>query len=181
MNVKFVNDEVNVRLQPTVSDKEKKVCDSETQQKASESIPVTSSHKNESDGTSQSLQSVEMNTARPPCMKAKVLRKQRKQNKLLAQGKTQEEIDAMFKENKQENHTKSLEKLFEEMCDGTNRLQVGFVMIVSSISITITCNKLVLLSPICLMLKIGLTCNKKVQKENFSILYLDDYSIQYFV
>nr|XP_034176412.1 arginyl-tRNA--protein transferase 1 isoform X1 [Osmia lignaria] len=129
MNVKFVNDEVNARLQPTILDKEKKACDSETQQKVSESIPVTSSHKNESDGTSQSLKSVEMNAARPPCMKAKALRKQRKQNKLLAQGKTQEEIDAMFKENKQENHTKSLEKLFEEMCNGTNRLQLKLVRV----------------------------------------------------
>ncbi|KOC66094.1 Arginyl-tRNA--protein transferase 1 [Habropoda laboriosa] len=127
INVKFIDDEVNGRLQPNVSDKGKQNCDSGMKKKNSESVPVVSSHNNDSHGTSQSLQSVEMNSAQKPCMKAKLLRKQRKQNKLLAQGKSQEEIDAMFKENKQENHAKSLEELFDEVYSGNSRLELKLV------------------------------------------------------
>lgn len=70
-----------------------------------------------------------------PCKKAKLLRKERKQNKLLAQGKTQEEIEAMFKGKKQQTPPKSIEELFNEMYGGTNRLEVGFALASSSTSL----------------------------------------------
>ncbi|CAK9799362.1 Arginyl-tRNA--protein transferase 1 [Anthophora quadrimaculata] len=127
MKVKFINDEVNARLQPNTSEKGMKSSDSDIKQTSSESIPVVSNHNDNSHGTSQSLQSVEMNPAQKPCMKAKLLRKQRKQNKLLAQGKPQEEIDAMFNKNKQENHAKSLEELFDEIYESNNRLELKLV------------------------------------------------------
>ncbi|KAK9301253.1 hypothetical protein QLX08_006330 [Tetragonisca angustula] len=120
-DVKFIDDEINARLHPSVSDKKKKKYDTEIKKSNSESIPIPSSHNNDSHGTSQSLQSIEMNPTRAPCMKAKLLRKQRKQHKLMIQGKTQEEIETIFKENKQENQAKSIEQLFDEMYKGNNR------------------------------------------------------------
>ncbi|CAK9828360.1 Arginyl-tRNA--protein transferase 1 [Anthophora retusa] len=127
MKVKFIDDEVNARLQPNTTEKGMKSSDSDIKQTSSESIPVVSSHSDNSHGTSQSLQSVEMNPVQKPCIKAKLLRKQRKQNKLLAQGKPQEEIDAMFKKNKQENHAKSLEELFDEIYENNSRLELKLV------------------------------------------------------
>ena len=127
--MKFIDDEINARLHPSVSDKKKKKYDTEIKKSNSESIPIPSSHNNDSHGTSQSLQSIEMNPTRAPCMKAKLLRKQRKQHKLMIQGKTQEEIETIFKENKQENQAKSIEQLFDEMYKGNNRrLEVGCML-----------------------------------------------------
>lgn len=131
MNVKFINDEVNARLRPSTSDKEQKKRDLENKKHNTESIPAASSYNNDSHSTPQSLQSVEMNPTRIPCMKAKLLRKQRKQNKLMTQGKTQEEIEAIFKENKQENQAKSLEQIFDEVYNGTNRLEMKLVRTMS--------------------------------------------------
>ncbi|XP_012154419.1 arginyltransferase 1 isoform X3 [Megachile rotundata] len=128
MNVKFVNDEVNMRLHPDVSSKENKANDLKVPQKSSENIPVASSHNNETDSTSHNSQSAKTAT-RPPCMKAKMLRKQRKQNKLLAQGKSPEEVEAIFNANKQDNNAKSLEKLFDEVCNGTSRLELKLVRV----------------------------------------------------
>ncbi|XP_043594136.1 arginyl-tRNA--protein transferase 1 isoform X2 [Bombus pyrosoma] len=127
MNVKFINDEVNARLHPSTSDKEQKKRDLKNKKHNSECVPAASSYNNDSHSTPQSLQSVEMNPIRIPCMKAKLLRKQRKQNKLMTQGKTQEEIEAIFKENKQENQAKSLEQIFDEVYNGTNRLELKLV------------------------------------------------------
>ncbi|XP_068965698.1 arginyl-tRNA--protein transferase 1 isoform X2 [Bombus flavifrons] len=127
MNVKFINDEVNARLHPSTSDREQKKRGLENKKHNSESVPAASSYINDSHSTPQSLQSVEMNPTRIPCMKAKLLRKQRKQNKLMTQGKTQEEIEAIFKENKQENQAKSLEQIFDEVYNGTNRLELKLV------------------------------------------------------
>lgn len=124
MNVKFISDEVNARLHPSTSDRGQKKHGLENKKHNSESVPAASSYNNDSHSTPQSLQSVEMNPTRIPCMKAKLLRKQRKQNKLMTQGKTQEEIEAIFKENKQENQAKSLEQIFDEVYNGTNRLEV---------------------------------------------------------
>ncbi|XP_050469410.1 arginyl-tRNA--protein transferase 1 isoform X3 [Bombus huntii] len=127
MNVKFISDEVNARLHPSTSDRGQKKHGLENKKHNSESVPAASSYNNDSHSTPQSLQSVEMNPTRIPCMKAKLLRKQRKQNKLMTQGKTQEEIEAIFKENKQENQAKSLEQIFDEVYNGTNRLELKLV------------------------------------------------------
>lgn len=59
-----------------------------------------------------------------PCKKAKLLRLERKQNKLLAQGKSQSEIENIMKEKKQQNYTKTLEELFEEIYTGLKKLEV---------------------------------------------------------
>lgn len=125
MNVKFIDDDINARLQPNTLDKGKKKCDLNIKQN-SESTPSTLI-SNLEDGSHNSSQNLEsgMNPPQTPCMKAKFLRKQRKQNKLMAQGKSQEEIEAIFKESKQENQVKSLEELFDEVYNENNRLQVG--------------------------------------------------------
>ena len=158
-DVKFIDDEINTRLHPSVSDKKKKKYDTGIKKNNSESVPMPSNHNNDSHGTSQSLQSIEMNPTRAPCMKAKLLRKQRKQHKLMTQGKTQEEIEAIFKENKQENQAKSIEQLFDEICKGTNRLEVGCTSISSSTLLNVAHKwfslRLVLFSPIYLIYKIS--------------------------
>lgn len=59
-----------------------------------------------------------------PCKKAKLLRLERKQNKLLAQGKLQSEIESIMKERKQQNYIKTLEELFEEVYTGLKKLEV---------------------------------------------------------
>lgn len=59
-----------------------------------------------------------------PCKKAKLLRLERKQNKLLAQGKSQSEIESIMKERKQQNYIKTLEELFEEVYTGLKKLEV---------------------------------------------------------
>lgn len=59
-----------------------------------------------------------------PCKKAKLLRIERKQNKLLAQGKSQTEIESIMKEKKQQNCVKTLEDIFEEVHTGLKKLEV---------------------------------------------------------
>ncbi|XP_076375230.1 arginyltransferase 1 isoform X2 [Megalopta genalis] len=126
ITVNAVDDEVITRLQPTNSEKAAE-SNSAMQQKQSESISRAASQNENSQAASRSLEHVEMNTTRAPCKKAKLLRIERKQNKLLAQGKTQAEIDAMFRKDKQQNQGKSLEELFDETLRGTNRLELKLV------------------------------------------------------
>lgn len=64
-----------------------------------------------------------------PCKKAKLLRLERKQNKLLAQGKSQSEIESIMKERKQQNYIKTLEELFEEVYTGLKKLELRLVRI----------------------------------------------------
>ncbi|XP_033342621.2 arginyltransferase 1 isoform X5 [Megalopta genalis] len=130
ITVNAVDDEVITRLQPTNSEKAAE-SNSAMQQKQSESISRAASQNENSQAASRSLEHVEMNTTRAPCKKAKLLRIERKQNKLLAQGKTQAEIDAMFRKDKQQNQGKSLEELFDETLRGTNRLEIKLVRIKS--------------------------------------------------
>ncbi|XP_031849457.1 arginyltransferase 1 isoform X2 [Nomia melanderi] len=131
IKVKGVEDEVNIRLQSSSSDKSTG-SSSGMQQKQTESISCTANQNEKSQATSRSLESVEMIPSRIPCKKAKLLRIERKQNKLLAQGKTQAEIDAMFKtENKQQNQGKSIEELFDEMLMGTDRLKINLIRVKS--------------------------------------------------
>ncbi|XP_076647874.1 arginyltransferase 1 isoform X2 [Halictus rubicundus] len=130
IKVKAVDDEIIARLQPTNSEKGA-ISDLGTQQKQPESIPRAANQNENCQAASRSLESVEMNPTRGPCKKAKLLRIERKQNKLLAQGKTQAEIDAMFKKDKQQNQGKSLEELFDEMLSGTNRLEIKSVRVKS--------------------------------------------------
>jgi len=59
-----------------------------------------------------------------PCKKAKLLRMERKKNKLLAQGKSQSEIESIMRERKQQNCIKTVEELFEEVYTGLKKLEV---------------------------------------------------------
>lgn len=59
-----------------------------------------------------------------PCKKAKLLRIERKKNKLLAQGKSQNEIESIMKGKKQQNCIKTMEELFEEVYTGSKKLEV---------------------------------------------------------
>lgn len=59
-----------------------------------------------------------------PCKKAKLLRIERKKNKLLAQGKSQSEIESIMRERKQQNFIKTVEELFEEVYTGLKKLEV---------------------------------------------------------
>jgi len=64
-----------------------------------------------------------------PCKKAKLLRIERKKNKLLAQGKSQSEIESIMKEKKQQNCVKTMEEFFEEVYTGLKKLEVMTSMI----------------------------------------------------
>jgi len=64
-----------------------------------------------------------------PCKKAKLLRIERKKNKLLAQGKSQSEIESIMKEKKQQNCIKTMEEFFEEVYTGLKKLEVMTSMI----------------------------------------------------
>lgn len=62
-----------------------------------------------------------------PCKKAKLLRLERKQNKLLAQGKSESEVANIIREKKQQkqqNSVKTLEELFDEVHNGLKKLEV---------------------------------------------------------
>ncbi|XP_047346528.1 arginyl-tRNA--protein transferase 1 isoform X4 [Vespa velutina] len=67
------------------------------------------------------------NSSSIPCKKAKFLRIERKQKKLLAQGKSLKEIETAFKESKQQNYVKTLEELFDEIWTGTKKLELKLV------------------------------------------------------
>ncbi|XP_024889146.1 arginyl-tRNA--protein transferase 1 isoform X3 [Temnothorax curvispinosus] len=62
-----------------------------------------------------------------PCKKAKFLRIERKKNKLVAQGKSQSEIESIMKEKKRQNSAKSIEELFEEVHTGLKKLELRLV------------------------------------------------------
>jgi len=64
-----------------------------------------------------------------PCKKAKLLRIERKKNKLLAQGKSQSEIESIMREKKQQNCIKTMEEFFEEVYTGLKKLEVMTSMI----------------------------------------------------
>lgn len=85
------------------------------------SVSVSSSNQEQPNNSSNknTLQKVRSDiTDVVPCKKAKLLRKERKQNKLLSQGKSPSEIESIMKEKKQQNCVKTLEELFEEVLKG---------------------------------------------------------------
>ncbi|KAL0118102.1 hypothetical protein PUN28_009046 [Cardiocondyla obscurior] len=66
-----------------------------------------------------------------PCKKAKLLRIERKKSKLLAQGKSESEIESIMKEKKQQNCAKTIEELFEEVYTGLKKLEIKLVRVMS--------------------------------------------------
>ena len=129
MNVTSVSSEVNERLEGTESSRD--FCDIESRSK--ESIPnqsVVTSSKSENlltvkDTTPQKKQFTGIDPNKRPLKKAKLMRLERKQNKLLSQGKSVTEIEVLLKERKQQQGSnKTLEELFSEIDSESNKLEV---------------------------------------------------------
>ncbi|KAK2584280.1 hypothetical protein KPH14_006682 [Odynerus spinipes] len=128
INVSSIDNECNERLNPNMLNSDKKVCELKSEQTADSSTSML----NLNQGVSVALEApstikTESNSSDIPCKKAKLLRIERKQKKLLAQGKSQKEIEVLFKERKQQNHVKNLEELFEEIWTGTKKLELKLV------------------------------------------------------
>ncbi|XP_043271014.1 arginyl-tRNA--protein transferase 1 [Venturia canescens] len=68
--------------------------------------------------------------SKPPPKKAKLMRVERKKKKLLAQGKSPEDIDILFKSNKQI-IVKSVEDLYDEIHGGVKKLETKLVRVMS--------------------------------------------------
>lgn len=91
-----------------------------------------SQHQKESSLTlpSQSMEiskekpSVNYDPSQAPQKKAKLLRIERKRNKLLAQGKSPEEIETLMKKKKPQNTGKTLDDFFKEISNCSNKLEV---------------------------------------------------------
>ncbi|XP_058791841.1 arginyl-tRNA--protein transferase 1 isoform X1 [Phymastichus coffea] len=66
---------------------------------------------------------------RAPQKKAKLLRLERKQKKLLAQGKTQGEVDSLLSKTKPQNTEKTLEDYFKEISECSNKLELRLVRV----------------------------------------------------
>lgn len=132
MNVSSVDNEVNDRLRFNGSVEATKNSGSKSPQSNSESITSVSSRVQDERIVPQSTKTLDDNSPRVPCKKAKLLRIERKQKKLLAQGKTAKEIEAIFKERKQQSSVKSLDELFDEMYSGTNKLEMKLVRVMSA-------------------------------------------------
>lgn len=115
INVTSVDDELSGRLSVNVVNSKPQT--NSTSASSSSQEQINSDRKN-------SLHVRNEITNVVPCKKAKLLRLERKQNKLLAQGKLQSEIESIMKERKQQNYIKTLEELFEEVCTGLKKLEV---------------------------------------------------------
>ncbi|XP_072761277.1 arginyl-tRNA--protein transferase 1 isoform X2 [Anoplolepis gracilipes] len=122
INVSSVDDELSGRLSVNLV-KSKPQINSTSTSRSKEQMT-------KSDGKS-SLHARSEITNVVPCKKAKLLRLERKQNKLLALGKSQSEIESIMKDRKQQNHTKTLEELFEEVSTGSRKLEMKLVRVMS--------------------------------------------------
>ncbi|KAG7198711.1 hypothetical protein KM043_001702 [Ampulex compressa] len=127
VNVSLVDNSLNSRLKCDDTTSDKKVCDMKNQGCNYENTSPTRNYGHSSNSTAETAQSTEKTSVNAPCKKAKLLRIERKQNKLLAQGKSQSEVEAIFKENKPQNNVKDIEELFKEMDGGTKKLELKLV------------------------------------------------------
>ncbi|XP_046752568.1 arginyl-tRNA--protein transferase 1 isoform X4 [Diprion similis] len=69
--------------------------------------------------------------SKPPPKKAKIIRRERKQNKLLSMGKSTTEVEEMLKQGKSIAAGKTLEELFIEESVGQNKLEIKLVSVSS--------------------------------------------------
>lgn len=116
INVSSVNDEISGRL--SINSEKTETQKNSTSVSSSSQVQLTnSSSKNTLHVRNEIFNAV-------PCKKAKLLRIERKKNKLLAQGKSQNEIESIMKEKKQQNCAKTIEELFEEVYTGLKKLEV---------------------------------------------------------
>lgn len=122
INIMSVDDELTDRLFVSPIKTKNQISKNSTQ------VASCSSWKQPSNSDSTNMLHVRNDIANAvPCKKAKLLRLERKQNKLLAQGKLQSEIESILREKKQQkqqNNVKNLEELFDEMRNGLKKLEV---------------------------------------------------------
>ncbi|XP_033218993.1 arginyl-tRNA--protein transferase 1 [Belonocnema kinseyi] len=129
INVTSVSSEVNERLQGA----ENSQSFSESRSKASfpTQLAETDSKSKILPFKDTVLNKKQMSSVDPnerPLKKAKLMRLERKQNKLLSQGKSVTEIEAMMKERKQpQSGNKTLEELFSEINSESNKLEMRLV------------------------------------------------------
>ena len=130
MTVTSVSSEANERLQGENS--KQNFC--QVKDRSRESVFTdfaTTSLKNENsyileDTRQQGKGGIEFNSNKVPLKKAKLLRLERKQNKLLSQGKSMSEVEAVLKEHKQQQtYSKTLEELFREINSESSKLEVN--------------------------------------------------------
>lgn len=121
INVSSVDDEVSGRL--SINSVKTEIQKNSTSVSSSDQMQLTNCNsKNTLHVRSEITDAV-------PCKKAKLLRIERKKNKLLAQGKSQSEIESIMKEKKQQNCAKTIEELFEEVYTGLKKLEVMILTI----------------------------------------------------
>ncbi|XP_014599794.1 PREDICTED: arginyl-tRNA--protein transferase 1 isoform X1 [Polistes canadensis] len=127
LNVSSIDNEPNEKLNPNVLKCSKNVCDLKKESDLDSSTSMTNSDGSIPVALKTSTIQGSHNSSNIPCKKAKLLRIERKQKKLLAQGKSLKEIETAFKESKQQNNVKTLEELFEEIWTGTKKLELKLV------------------------------------------------------
>ena len=121
MQITSVSEELSDRLGSNLSNT---ISSTSTSKQSGENIESSLSQPMDVLSKKKESKRANFDPSRAPQKKAKLLRIERKQNKLLAQGKTQEEIDAIMKKNKQKNTEKTLEDFFNEIKDCSNKLEV---------------------------------------------------------
>ncbi|XP_043490055.1 arginyl-tRNA--protein transferase 1 isoform X1 [Polistes fuscatus] len=127
LNVSSIDNEPNEKLNPNTLNCSKNVCDLKKESDLDSSTSMTNSDGSIPVALKTSTIQGSNNSSNIPCKKAKLLRIERKQKKLLAQGKSLKEIETAFKESKQQNNVKTLEEFFEEIWTGTKKLELKLV------------------------------------------------------
>ncbi|XP_011497472.1 PREDICTED: arginyl-tRNA--protein transferase 1 isoform X3 [Ceratosolen solmsi marchali] len=118
MQVTSVSEELGNRLGSSISNNESRTG---TSNQSNENFANLSKQPMETTTTEATRRNFD--PTKEPQKKAKLLRIERKQNKLLAQGKTEEEIKNIMNKNKSQNTGKTLEDLFTEINNCSNKLE----------------------------------------------------------
>ncbi|XP_008217190.1 arginyl-tRNA--protein transferase 1 isoform X3 [Nasonia vitripennis] len=126
MQVTSVSEELSHRLNSTVDNTNLNTSTSKPPDKIIASTPTQPMET-----SSNELRRANFDSTRAPQKKAKQLRIERKQQKLLAQGKTMEEINAIMKKNRPQNTGKTLEDFFDEIGKCSNKLEMKLVRVMS--------------------------------------------------
>ncbi|XP_011497471.1 PREDICTED: arginyl-tRNA--protein transferase 1 isoform X2 [Ceratosolen solmsi marchali] len=126
MQVTSVSEELGNRLGSSISNNESRTG---TSNQSNENFANLSKQPMETTTTEATRRNFD--PTKEPQKKAKLLRIERKQNKLLAQGKTEEEIKNIMNKNKSQNTGKTLEDLFTEINNCSNKLEMRLVRVMS--------------------------------------------------
>ncbi|XP_043665052.1 arginyl-tRNA--protein transferase 1 isoform X2 [Vespula pensylvanica] len=131
LNVSSIDNEPNERLNPNMLNCSKNFCDLKNEPHSDSSASTPNPDGNIPVALETNTIQEGNNSSSIPCKKAKLLRIERKQKKLLAQGKSLKEIETAFKESKQQNYVKTLEELFDEIWTGTKKLEIKLVRVMT--------------------------------------------------